>query len=445
MSGGGYRAALVHSGVLQELAVLGIPVTNIASVSGGSILAGFLARGGDPGDFVDAVKNGRFRFKRELLSAFAFPRWILPFGDFSRRDVQAGLVRDVLLGTKLGPEPRPALLLAMTDLRQGLSVGATAEGLMLVGPTTERFFRYKEAIEIDNLGDAGDIIAISGAFPGAFPARHAKARLTLVPESLANSRDTRAVSLDLVDGGVRDNLGLRLMQGIDSEVRGAGRTSLSWPGFKPSPAWALDLIIVSDGGQSFDVADGRLGLLSQIFRAIDLSGLETGILRPVIISPELPIISLSIAAEMGLSPDAAIVQSAVRPRTEVRRDFFHLVPPTYSALSRMVELAPNREAARRALADYMRARGTAPMNVSELDKRCHEGVNRDLPECHWRSLADLVLDDIDQVVAVFRRSATLEDRYTVADADALVRLGRYFVLFKLTEIEEKLAARAGHR
>lgn len=38
LSGGGYRAALVHAGVLQELANRRIPVTNVASVSGGSML-----------------------------------------------------------------------------------------------------------------------------------------------------------------------------------------------------------------------------------------------------------------------------------------------------------------------------------------------------------------------------------------------------------------------
>ena len=62
--------ALRQSAVLQELAALGIPVTNIASASGGSIIGVFVAHDGDPADFVEAVKNGRFRFKRELLSAF---------------------------------------------------------------------------------------------------------------------------------------------------------------------------------------------------------------------------------------------------------------------------------------------------------------------------------------------------------------------------------------
>ncbi|MEZ5901255.1 MAG: hypothetical protein R3D51_17375 [Hyphomicrobiaceae bacterium] len=38
LSGGGYRAALVHVGVMEELAILGVPVTHLSTVSGGSII-----------------------------------------------------------------------------------------------------------------------------------------------------------------------------------------------------------------------------------------------------------------------------------------------------------------------------------------------------------------------------------------------------------------------
>jgi predicted acylesterase/phospholipase RssA len=441
LSGGGYRAALVHAGVLQELGRSGIPVTNLASVSGGSIIAAFVAQGGDPADFVDAVKTGRFRIKRELFSAFTFPRWILPFGSYSRRDVQASLVRRVLLANEPSTTARPALLLAMTDLRYGLSIGATARGLMVVGPTTERFFAFGEAITISELADQADMVAISGAFPGAFPAKHTVARLSVSPEPLAKSRDTRTMPLALVDGGVRDNLGLRLLQGIDREARGTGNNSISWPGFNPGAEWALDLIILSDGGQSFEVAEGDLGLLAQVSRAINLSGLETGILRPIPLTTDLPIIPLSIAAEMGLSPDAVIVQSAVRAHAAARRDTFRVFSPDDPTLLRMVDLLPSRERAYKALADYKRTRSIAPINVGDLDMRCASATNRDAPECHWRTLVDVILDDIDSIISVFRRSATLEDQYIDADADALVRLGRYFVLLKFADIQQALAGK----
>jgi hypothetical protein len=173
-----------------------------------------------------------------------------------------------------------------------------------------------------------------------------------------------------------------------------------------------------------------------------LSGLETGILRPIQLSEELPIISLSIAAEIGLSPDAVIVQSATRARTAVRRDTFHLRPPNDPALTRIVELLPSSEKARQALAGYKRTPLTGSINISDLDRRCGVAANRDAAECYWRTLADLILDDIDGITAVFRRSATLEDQYSTAEADALVRLGRHFVLLKLTDIEQAVTEKA---
>jgi predicted acylesterase/phospholipase RssA len=438
LSGGSYRAALVHAGVLQELAAHGVPVTNIASVSGGSIIAAFLARGGDPADFVDAVKDGRFRLKRELLSAFTLPRWLLPVGSYSRRDVQASLLRRVLLAADPPPaRARPALMLAMTDLRRGLSVGATENGYMLAGPTTSRFFRTGEAIVIEGLGDLANIVAVSGAFPGAFPALQSVARMTMVAEPLLKSRDSKSLDLALVDGGVRDNLGLKLLQAIDQEARGTGNTSLSWPGFRPGPEWALDVVIVSDGGQSFDAAEGSLGLLAQTWRAIELAGLETGILRPILLSSDLPIISLSIAAELGLSPDAEIVQSAMRPHASARRDVLRSHLLTDQVLDRIVELLPSREKARQALADFKRTRSD-PIDVTDIDVRCREVENRDTGQCHWRTLVDLLVDDIDSITGVFRNSATLEDQYSADDADALVRLGRYFVLLKLQDIGQSI-------
>ncbi len=444
LSGGGYRAALVHAGVLMELAAEGIPVTNIASVSGGSIIGSFVSRGGDPADFVEAVKAGRFRFKRELLSAGNLPRWLLPFGSFSRRDVQASLVHRVLLAGDPAAATRggPTLMVAMTDLRRGLSIGMTENGFMFTGPTTSRFFKKKEAIALDGLDDLASVVAISGAFPGAFPALQTSAHMTMVMEALEKNRDSRTLALALVDGGVRDNLGLKLLQAINDEARGKGNNSLPWPGFQPGPEWALDLIIVSDGGQSFEAVEESLGLVSQVWRAISLSGLETGILRPIKFSDELPIKTLSIAAELGLSPDAIIVQSSTRPKAAARRDVILAQRLPANALDRIADLVPSREKAREALASY-RSSFKGQMNITDLDQRCRKPENAGAAECYWKTLIDLVLDDIDTITAVFRASETLEDQYSGEQANALVRLGRYFVLFKLADIEEGIATGAG--
>jgi len=48
LSGGGYRAALFHAGVLNELDQLGVRIQAVSSVSGGSIIGSFYAVGGRP-------------------------------------------------------------------------------------------------------------------------------------------------------------------------------------------------------------------------------------------------------------------------------------------------------------------------------------------------------------------------------------------------------------
>ncbi len=149
MSGGGYRAALVHAGVVDALGKLGVPVTNMSSVSGGSIIASYLSRGGAPTAFRDAVADGRFRMTRDLLAFENLVRLPSPvrapgidvdlwpfFGHFSRLDVQANLVNRVLLddgkSQSTTTNKGPALMICMTDLTYGLSVGAIDEGYFLV-------------------------------------------------------------------------------------------------------------------------------------------------------------------------------------------------------------------------------------------------------------------------------------------------------------------------
>ena len=447
LSGGGYRAALVHAGVLQELAARGIPVTNIASVSGGSIIGSFIGQGGDPADFIAAAKEGRFRFKRDLLSALNLPRWLFPFGSFSRRDVQAGLVRRVLLSAEPLPgSRRPALMLAMTDLSNAMSVGATDHGFMLAGPTTSRFFKSGEAMAIDGLADLANKVAISGAFPGAFPAYQTSARFTQTYEPLSPGRPGRTIPMALVDGGVFDNLGLTLLQTIDQEARGTGNNSLPWPLFQPGPDWALDVIIISDGGQSLVAVEKPLWLLSQAWRAIEVSGLGTGILRLIRTSAELPVISLSVASELALSPDAVIAELLSSNPAAGRRRFFQPQRLSDNDLARIVDLVPARAQARQALADYRRTR-KGLLNIGDVDTHCAkpDPAYRDSAECHWRALADIALDDIERITGIFRSSATLEDAYSQNSADALVRFGRYLVLIKAAEIDEKITAAAARK
>lgn len=317
LSGGGYRAALVHAGVVDALGKLAVPVTHLSSVSGGSIIGSYLSVGGNPNDFLTAVSSGRFRMMRDLMAfqnAVRLPSpaqapgldvELWPFFDhFSRLDVQASLMDRVLLNnaktSPAGGPIGPALMVCMTDLTYGISVGAMNEGFLLAGPTTKRFFRAPDAIEFPALTRLADRVAVSGSFPSAFPALPVSARITTVPEPLSKSERVSELSLLLADGGIRDNLGLKLLEAADALAREAvtNPSANGWTGFAPSSDWALDLILVSDGGKFLQAHSGQ-GMLAATMRAIDLSGLETGVMRTMHNRDGRPLVVLSALARIS--------------------------------------------------------------------------------------------------------------------------------------------------
>ncbi|MDX1509476.1 MAG: patatin-like phospholipase family protein, partial [Woeseiaceae bacterium] len=96
LSGGGYRASLFHLGVTRRLHEFGVlqNVTRLSSVSGGSILAGFLAH--------RLIEAGSKRLE--------FDDWerdvSAPFRQVVRRDIRTGLVVRHVLWNWASPEPR---------------------------------------------------------------------------------------------------------------------------------------------------------------------------------------------------------------------------------------------------------------------------------------------------------------------------------------------------
>ncbi len=110
LSGGGYRAAVMHAGVLSALEEVGIKPTHLATVSGGSIIGAYYAAGGTPKRFRQLMERKLFNLKREM---WGFPNPIkimapskLPFSDFklypwhsfSRADVQRKVLEKLLIG-----------------------------------------------------------------------------------------------------------------------------------------------------------------------------------------------------------------------------------------------------------------------------------------------------------------------------------------------------------
>lgn len=339
LSGGGYRAAVMHAGVLDQLGTFGVPITNLSTVSGGSIIGAFIAAGGSPRDFADAVTNGRFRYKRDLtwiwnvvrLPAPAHIPWLdvnlWPFGSFSRLDVQQELVDRVLLGGVRADDapklPGPQIVLNMTDLRYGFSVGLKSDGMFLMGPVAAdkvqqfhegiqfsarndlppAFYQAGKSIDLEPIAKLSRRVALSGAFPGAFPVTEL-AQTIPVPQMGQSAPRHTDLKLALADGGIRDNLGLNVLELADLLARlpPDGSTDHSWNGDAPDAKWRLDVILISDGGKALQASD-ELSTIGSVFRAIDLNGLETGALRRLSNDGNPPIELLSGLSSLSFSPD----------------------------------------------------------------------------------------------------------------------------------------------
>jgi predicted acylesterase/phospholipase RssA len=255
LSGGGYRAALFHAGVLSALEDLRIVPSNITSVSGGSITAGFYAVGGSPQSILAAVQEGRLNLKRELLFAPNALRLLLP--SFSRTDVQANLLDRVLLqGKKFSEMDQPGLpilMIAATNLPTAEAVGVTRKAAFFletispsVGATPQRAqFQYpfitppvlpsQEAGRFPETERLADMVAASGAFPFAFQS---------VVRRLSISGIAGVRTLRLADGGINDNSGVSLMlaaeQGATFGLAGEACGLLD--------DWRVDLVLAADAG-----------------------------------------------------------------------------------------------------------------------------------------------------------------------------------------------------
>lgn len=458
LSGGGYRAALVHAGVVDALSQLGVPVTHLSSVSGGSIIGSFLSVGGSPRDFLAAVASGQFRVKRDLLafqnairlpSQFRIP-WldvnVWPFFDeFSRLSVQAALLDRVLLGgataTLDSPRVGPALMVCMTDMSNGISVGALNEGYLFVGPTTKRFFRTTEAIDVPNFTRLAERVAVSGSFPGAFPAMPLSAHITTVNEPLSTSQRTRNLQLVLADGGIRDNLGLKLLETADELARApvANSHGKSWNGFTPPRDWALDLILVSDGGKFFR-SESVPGALAATMRAIDLSGLETGVLRAMRNSSERPLVVLSALSTVAPSPDALIYGMTQTAQRDNQYQYFRPKMFDDATLSKIVSLVPNQVAAQAALMAYKDLPSEQSISLNQIGERCASGTDPSISnaDCVWWRLVSIVGNDIWQATEAFISTPTLSDTFNPGQAEAVFRFGQYMTFLKASEIRAAL-------
>lgn len=195
LSGGGYRAAVAHAGLLAALDRECVPIDYLTTVSGGSIVGATYALGVPPRQFLERVRSARPGLPNDLLSVSGvFREWVWPFS--SSAEVYSDHFRRNFFGdaTLASLRDRPQLIVNATDLES------------TDYETREVFFKGRApaarigGTDLDHGTRLSDVVAASAAFPGAFEPM----RLTWVPANGAGAVQERP----FIDGGVIENLGL---------------------------------------------------------------------------------------------------------------------------------------------------------------------------------------------------------------------------------------------
>ncbi len=212
LSGGGYRAALFHTGAIIRLNELGIlpKLDRIASVSGGSIAAGLLAKAWTRLDFDPATG-----IAENLHAEVVAPALALTARTLDRRVTLGGLLpfvsagnylsslydRYVFKGLKLRDLPsRPKFIFCATNLQSSGLIRFTRDYIA----DWRALFCENHQVQLS------DAVAASSAFPPVL----APLRLDLSGETVTVPEGARSTDREmrrrpvLVDGGVYDNLGL---------------------------------------------------------------------------------------------------------------------------------------------------------------------------------------------------------------------------------------------
>lgn len=228
LSGGGFRGTLYHLGVVRFLRDAGLlgRVTHITSVSGGSILGAHLALHwdrycGSDRDF-DEVSAELIRFTQldvrnrivrrfPMTSSINMLRRLLWLGG-NRKLTRPGLLECHYEKFLYGDVPlsqlpaRPHLHILATNLSEGCLCAFNRDGLLLQRRASGKRDRF-ERVGM-GLATVPMAVAASSAFPGFFP-----------PLEL-DGWDVGAVKGEFdrqafTDGGVYDNLGLRMFRCIE--------------------------------------------------------------------------------------------------------------------------------------------------------------------------------------------------------------------------------------
>lgn len=425
LSGGGYRAALFHAGVLDELskvlAEVDADVTNISSVSGGSLIGSYVAAGGDPSKFLQVFDRNGLNLYRALTNfrnavRLPFPA-LLPFVDvkllpgyqFSRTDAQAELIERELTGKTRFRDLKGAqteLMICATDLLTGEGIGVTGEGVLLYPPiTAEQKHHYENVpaesatprflpsavVRFDGDPTIARFVAGSGAFPIAFPP---------VRLEFENTQTHTSRTLALADGGLVDNQAINLI----FAMRRAATTG------QEGELWNMDVVIASDAGEETSPVNlDPARLLDSAESALDIvysnvgmdrggSSLSSWLLKP---------------RRLLRNPDLLHYLSAKPCRAEVPDPILDIHE----------ELKSISDALQTGELSQLEDLSSPNLTQAERDRIWHDNS---------RSVAE--------ALCTFNRTGTLQNSVTPEEAQRLFSLGTYVVLYEWPAIYKKLSS-----
>ena len=230
LSGGGYRAATFHAGVLNALDAQCVPIRYLSTVSGGSIIGTYYALGYSPQSFRDYLVGGKPGLADSILSIWWFAMDLV-WPTWNSADTYAWHFSTIYFGNKtfLDTSDTPQLLINATDIEAG---GQDAR---------EVFFKNRTpSDEALNKTRLADLVAASGAFPGPFQPKQ-----IMWPDNKGELRERK-----FADGGIYENLGytglwkfigLESVRRLTEELKSSGDVDLAAYAHVP-----VDIMIVSD-------------------------------------------------------------------------------------------------------------------------------------------------------------------------------------------------------
>ena len=199
LSGGGYRAALIHAGFLASLDAQCVPVHLLSTVSGGSIVGAIYAMGVPPAQFAWHLAVRQPGLPADVIKILPVARDLISSSG-SITDTYADHFRRNYFGdARLAELPdAPLLLINATDLQSGAD------------NAREVFFKNRARSAriggqtLDDSVSVAQLVAASGAFPGAFR----PASLHWVESGATDDNVPLVKERQFVDGGVIDNFGV---------------------------------------------------------------------------------------------------------------------------------------------------------------------------------------------------------------------------------------------